>query len=290
MDDIEVLARARVILGEAGIDEPATPTEFFFIVADVVKEWPRKRQENTPWLLDWAEGIRRLSGEWSKLVERDPMLQYRPAHEVSLAFHMSLAKVRYNRSANRTSKSQAGYAEHYFVLTGQHPWRLFNPPPAKSFIVGVDYQKYAVEVFAAKMVDGETGNPLAPMFPEDGKWFNHFDRRKHRLRISCKACAEAGRNKDCKHTSSVSLFSDAGSETVLMGGQYNLGHFDEHISEKFFDEAMERLKTVRNSSMIITGTPLLGKSSWEYKRLERLHKRGPKYNRWPGSTNPYVTI
>jgi len=292
LDDAEVLSKGRQILADANLEEPPSFLAFACLAADAVKAWSGQRRAKAPWLREWAEGLRRMKDGWDVIVKRDPMIQYKPAHAVALAFHMSPAMIRYNRSANRTSKSQTGYAEHYLVVTGSHLWRVFAPPPAKTFIVGVNFSKYAVEVFEAKMVSGEAGNPLSPMFPEGGKWFYHYDSRKHRIQISCKECAEAGKAGSCHHPkSSITLFSDMEGPEVLMGGQYNLGHFDEHISEVFFSEAMERLKTVPSSSFIVTGTPLLGKSSWEYKRLESLFRKGPAHNHVPGRPDiPMVSV
>lgn len=288
----QVILKGRVLLSEAGLDaDPANFLEFANSVTGIIKEMSAEERSET-WVRPFVEKLKELEGDFTKLVEKDPMMLYLPAHEVAMAFHKSLAKVRYNCSANRTSKSQTGYAEHYLVVTGQHSWRYFLPPPASTFVIGVNFSKYAPAVFERKLVHGEPGNILAPMFPVGGKWFYHYNDRKHVLTIACQECAESGKAESCKHPkSTITLFSDQEGPDVLQGRQDTLGHFDEHVSEPFFDEGMERLKSVDYSSMIITGTPLLGKSSWEYRRLVSLFNKGIKHNRIPGTENtPFVSM
>lgn len=100
----------------------------------------------------------------------------------------------------------------------------------------------------------------------------------------------SGKAGSCKHPkSTITLFSDVGGVDVLQGAQYNLGHFDEHIREEFFHESYERLKSIDKSSLILTGTPLLGKGSWEYRRLTSVWL-DKKKNKVPGTDTPYVSI
>jgi hypothetical protein len=244
--------------------------------------------------LDWCVTIRKTYDKLDKELERDPMLAYRPANKVSLEFHSSMAFVRYFMSGNRTSKTQSGYAEHYFVVTGQHRWRNFPKPPSNTFIVGVDYKHYSKGVYEAKMVKGETDNPLSPMFPEGGKWLNHYSERDHIITIACPKCAEAGKAGSCPHPKSkIQLFSDEGSWEQLQGAQYRLGHFDEHIGEGFYDEARQRTKTVTGSCLIVTGTPLHGEEAWEIRRLYRRYLNGVPDNLYdPENPNSglYVSV
>jgi hypothetical protein len=296
LSDSEVIRRGRKILDEArplGVVpvEPTNFLDFARLLADVIKDWPEKKKQSRRWLVPFARGLKRLEGEFSKRVEADPMMLYKPAHEVALAFHKSPAFIRYNRSANRTSKSQTGYAEHYFVATNSHPYRIFPEEASATFIIGVNFSKYAPSVFARKFVTGEPNNALSPMFPKGGKWLYRYDDRKHIVHLCCPDCAENSRAESCPHLkSTITLFSDTEGPDVLQGGQYNLGHFDEHIQEPFFDEAVERLKTVPHSCLLLTGTPLLGKSSWEHRRLTTLFNKGPRYNRVPGADQPMVSL
>lgn len=261
------------------------------VIRDVVKFWTDKQKERTPWLKGFLYRLRELEVEFEGFIKKDPMMLYKPAHAVSYAFHTSEAQIRYYRAGNRTSKSQSGYAEHYLISTGQNTFRDFLPPPTASFIIGVNFSKYAPNVFERKFITGEPGNKLSPMFPQNGKWLHKYDDRKHIIYVACKDCAEQLRPKQCKHLkSTITLYSDLEGPDVLQGGQYNLGHFDEHISEEFFTEAMERLKTVPKSGLIITGTPLLGKNSWEHKKLTSVWLRGPNENRVPGTEQPYVSL
>lgn len=299
MQPLEVLQRCRSIITEAQQRDPTIPTfdavgnflDGARLVTDIIKRWPIKKRNADPSLKPFLIALHKLEGDLSKEIERDPMILYQPAHEVALAFHSSLAFIRYFRGGNRTSKTQSGYAEHYFIATGQHKWRSFTPPPTSSFIIGVNFSKYEPNVFAKKFLIGEADNPLSPMFPEGGKWFNHYDDRKHIVTIACPVCAQVNKAEKCKHLkSTITLFSDLEGPHVLQGGQYNLGHFDEHIREEFFDEAYQRLLTVRKSSFIVTGTPLHGVHAWEHKKLTVVFNQGPSANVIPGTDIPRVSL
>jgi hypothetical protein len=257
------------------------------IVADELKD----RKKKPEWAAPFTRGLAELHGDLDAIVRADPLLLYTPAHEVALAFHMSLAFCRYNRSANRTSKSQTAYIEHAMVATGRHRWREFLKPPCASFLIGVNFSQYAPNVFERKMLTGEAGNELSPLFPEGGKWFNRYDERKHIIYLACPDCAKSGKATSCKHMrSTITLYSDEAGPDVLQGAQFNLGHFDEHISEEFYDEAVQRLQTVPKSSLMVTGTPLLGKSAWEHERLTSVYLKGPKHNRIYGTDTPFVSV
>lgn len=295
----EILLRCNQIVEEARLITPSLPAfnavsnflEGARLVADIVKCWPAERRELAVWLGEFAIGLKKLEGNFNREVERDPGILYKPAHEVSLAFHSSNAFVRYFRAGNRTSKTQSGFIEHRYVTTGTHPYRQFLKPPASTFIIGVNFSKYAPKVFEAKLVMGESGNPLSPLFPENGKWLYKYDERKHIIYVACVTCANKGTAQSCTHAkSTITLFSDTEGPNVLQGGQYNLGHFDEHIREDFFSESIQRLQTVPMSSLMLTGTPLLGKGSWEHQKLTRRFLGGPRVNKVDGSDRPYVSI
>lgn len=282
MKTAEVLTTADRILALASVQAPAGKARFLEYaetVALVAAGLTVKQRDKIPEFKDWATSFRRLYDKWDVELQQDPMLSYEPAHATALAFHSSRARTRYNRSANRTSKTQTGYAEHYFIATGQHKWRNFPYPPAATCVVGVNFAQYAGGVFEAKLVNGEVDNPLSPMFPVGGKWFYHYDERKHVLQVACTDCAEAGKAGSCKHPkSTIRLLSDQGGWEVLQGAQYNMVHFDEHIAEEFYQEAQQRIGTVTNGCLIITGTPLFGNQAWEQRLLEPLFAAGPPKN------------
>lgn len=249
------------------------------LAADAALDFPAKEREKLKWFTDWATTWRKLHDNYDKIVIADPMVQYEPAHKVALEFHSSPAFIRYFRAGNRCSKTQSGYAEHYLYLTGQHKWRKVIRPPLATFIVGVDYKHYSHGVFEAKFIEGEVDNPLSPMFPAGGKWLYHYDDRKHIVTIACPNCAEAGKAGTCSHPKSTcQLFSDEGSYEQLMGAQYALGHFDEHVDVGFFKEGIQRTKTVTNAGLIVTGTPLHGHEAWEHQKLTKRWLNGGKNN------------
>ncbi len=263
------------------------------VIRDIIKlRFPspsdRKRLK---WLAPFLSTLRKMEDKFNEYVARDPAILYRPQHEVALAFHKSRARIRYNRSANRTSKTQSGFLEHYWVATGQHPYLPFPKPPTATAIIGMNFSQFGTNVFDKKFIKGETSNPLSPLFPDGGKWLNHYDPRKHLITIACPDCAEMGRAKECLHPkSTISLFSDEGGPDVFQGAQYNLVHFDEHVSEEFFNEAMERTGSVPYGNLILTATPLMGKGSWEYQKLETVYIEGGEANKIPGSDRPLVSI
>lgn len=231
--------------------------------------------------MPWAEAFRKLYDNFDRIVEADPMVLYQPANRAAQEFHSSDAFIRYFRAGNRTSKTQSGYAEHYFLTTNQNKWRYFPNAAHSTFIIGVNFSKYCPAVFEKKFLTGEQGNPLSPMFPKGGKWLHKYDERRHEIQIACSKCANAGKAATCPHQkSTIRLFSDTEGWEVLQGGAYMLGHFDEHIDEDFFNEAIQRLQTAgRQSCLLVTGTPLHGFEAWEHRRLTQLHNEGPPQNR-----------
>lgn len=228
---------------------------------------------------EWAVAWRRLYDSFDQRYKADPMLVYRPKHEVAYQFHSSPAFIRYFRAGNRTSKTQSGYAEHYFHVTGNHPYR--KSPTGHTFLIGLQYSTYAGQVFEQKMLTGESNNPVSPMFPIGGKWFNHYDDRKHVITIACRECAEVGKAGVCRHSgkNTIKLMSDEIGWEQLQGAVYVFGHFDEHISEGWFDEAKVRFTGIPNAGLIITGTPLFGPLMWENTRVASVVEENPALNR-----------
>lgn len=261
-----------------GLDNFAQYAEF---VASVVREMGQSERARFEKLPEWSRVWRRLYDDFQKIYDADPMVVYRPKHAISRAFHESPAFIRYFRAGNRTSKTQSGYAEHYFHVTGYHPYR--KSPAGHTFLVGLEYSKYAPNVFERKMLTGESGNEVSPMFPIGGKWFYHYDDRKKILTVACRDCAEAGKGAACKHPkNTVSLFSDEVGWEQLQGAAYVLGHFDEHVDEGWLDEGQVRVtgnENIKNTSIIITGTPLFGYTSWENRRIAAVvEENDPKLN------------
>lgn len=285
MDFREALQRAEDILAISGVQATATPKNFLEygpLVAYAAKQLSNRDLQAMPWLLDWARTWRGLYDRFDRVVEADPMVLYQPANRAALEFHSSPAFIRYFRAGNRTSKTQSGYAEHYLVTTGQHKWRDFgHPPHATGLLAGLPFNDYMPGVFEAKFLTGEQDNPLSPMFPVGGKWFYHYDERKHMITLGCPQCAEAGKANSCKHRkSTVRLFSPEKGYEALQGQVFTLFHFDEDTPEEFFDEARQRLKTARYPSMILTGTPLHGPEAWEQRKVAAVAERNdPLENR-----------
>ena len=276
--------------------------EFAEAVMYAAKQLTDKQVKAMPTLNQWAQGFRRLYDRFDQELSADPMLLYRPAHDVSLAFHSSNAFCRWYRAGNRTSKTQSGYAAHYFVVTNQHRWRFVPPGAHSTFIVGLEYTKYCPKVFEAKFLHGEEGNALSPMFPDGGKWFHSYDTKKHIITIACKNCAEKGKPKDCPGwhpKSSITLYSDKGGWESIQGAQFILGHFDEHIKDKkWFNETQQRLSSVRYrgksvGKFVQTGTPLHGINSWEMETFTPILEGPPGDNvAEPGNPDspPFVEL
>lgn len=259
------------------------PTDFSILarkVSEVFRDLTQTEKAALPWLVEWAPSFRSLYDDYEEIRRKDPGILYRPQHHVSEAFHKSQAFVRYYQAGNRTGKTQSAMQEHYWTLTDQHPYLNFGPMPRSSFIVGVDYSKYAISVFEKKFITGEDGNPLSPYFPPGGKWLHKYDPRSHTVYIACKECAEKYRAEDCRHRkSTIRLFSDQGGWEVLQGAVYTLGHIDEHVSEDFFTEGLQRLMTTRPySKFMVTGTPLVGPNQWEILRIQNVWESGGKDN------------
>lgn len=284
MEHSEALIRAKEIVALVGIvdiTDAKNFLEYSAIVAYGARSLNSAQRETLPWFNSWAHAWRELSDKFEELVTADPMMLYTPAHSVSLEFHSSPAYIRYYRAGNRASKTQSGYAEHYYVTTGQHKWRWFPQPSNSTFIVaGLPFTTYAPGVFEKKFLSGEDANPLSPMFPVGGKWFYHYDERQHCITLACPVCAKIGKAGNCPHPkSTIRLFSNENGWEVLQGASYVLGHFDEHVNEDFFNEARQRTKTVPGGCLIVTGTPLHGYEAWEHRKLTKIFEAGLPLNR-----------
>lgn len=271
----EVLQKCHWIVQDAGYNPEEINLSNFLdysdFVRDIVLDWDASKRTDAFWLKDFAESLRRLRDDFDKRVASDPMMLYSPAHSVAEEFHRSTALIRYFRSGNRTSKTQSGVADNYWVVTQQHPYRKVTPWPVAVGVVGLEFSKYAHDVFEKKYVTGEGGNPLSPVFPEGGKWFYKYDSAHYIVYIACPECANKGVAGSCKHPKgTVTLYSDYKGPSVIQGQQKAQFQFDEQISREFFSETVERLKTVPNSGLIVTETPLNGKGFWTHTELARL--------------------
>lgn len=291
----EVIQRADKILRGAGIDKSHVLQTNFIdyadAVRDVVKDWDRARQNyHRPFL----ESLKQLRDDFEALVQKDPAMLYVPANDMARRFERSLAQIRYVHGGNRISKTQTCSVDNYRVVTRQHPFRPLPPPGGSVFIIGVDFKNYAPAVFETKYVYGEAGNPLSPLFPEGGKWFHHYDNRKHILTVSCVECAEAGKAMQCPghHIKPViRLFSDYEKPSSLAGAQYAQGQLDEQIQRGFWAEAMQRTATVPNSGLVVSETPVLGKGFWTYTDLKLKYDNMSKTeNRVGDSGRPLLEV
>jgi hypothetical protein len=296
MDEEEALRRCHVIVAEAGQETQGSIRltnllDYLDLTAECIKAWPKKRRNNDPNLKDLLETLSRLKDDAQRIVERDPIILYKPQHAVALAFHQSLAKYRYFFGANRISKTIAGYVDDAWIATGRHPFRR-KGLQGSVFVIGSDYEKYAPMVFETKLIRGENGNPLSPIFPEKGKWLHHYDSKRHILYIACMRCAHENRAQSCNHVKyTISLFSDKGDSLSLAGGQYAQGHLDEPVVESMWNEGQQRITTVVDSGMIVTETPgEHGKGWWSYQVLYKLGIKGKPENWLPERGIPVVSL
>jgi phage terminase large subunit-like protein len=274
VDFNEALVKSWEVLNFSGVPYEERPPirnflEYGSLLCMATRALTPRARESLPWLSEWALTWRRLCDDFDAIVAADPMVLYEPTSQAALDFHSSLAYIRYFRAGNRTGKTQAGYAEHYLITTGQHRWRNFGTPPhATALIAGLPFAQYTPNTFDRKMVLGETDNPISPLFPVGGKWFYHYDERKHVLTVACPECAGAGKAGSCPHPkSTISLFSSELGYEVLQGAVYTFVHFDEDTPSEFFEEATQRTKTAKYGCMAITGTPLHGPLAWEQTKV-----------------------
>lgn len=265
--------------------------EYSNLVLDVVADWDSQTiEKNEGWATEWLRGFMTLRDDFEFEAERDPMILYKPKHSVSRAFHESLARVRYYRAGNRTSKTQSGYAEHYFIATKQPLYRNYGDisGPQMTFILaGLPFTIYEGDVFEKKFITGEPGNPLSPMFPEGGKWLNRYDKKAHSVTIACPDCAEKGKAGSCRHRnrSKITLLSTELGVGVVEAFKAKLAHIDEHVPEKFYTAIKMRLQDTRDSSIIVTSTPSQGIHGWEQKRLAAVAE-GPREKNLSDPENP----
>lgn len=270
----EALERAHDVLAISRVPLDERPPirsflQYSYLVCLAAKGLTAKDRDTLPWLADWATTWRRLSDDFSKIVEADPLILYEPPHQTALEFHSSKAYIRYFRSGNRTGKTTSGLAEGALIATGRHRWRNFGRPPHTILLIaGLPFKHYLPAVFEPKMLVGETDNPLSPMFPVGGKWFNHYDERRHELTLACEDCAEGGKAGTCQHPKSTYrvVSSETGREDI-QGAVYTLVHFDEDSPEEFYWEARQRTKTAKYGCLILTGTPLSGQLAWEQTKV-----------------------
>ena len=275
----EFRSRAQEIFQAARVTpwHPTTPNEMQTWLEDLTHCVTSEigsgyRELFSPWLKGWLETLVWLRGEYERLRAEDPGAFYEPLTEIHRAFHASQAKWKFFCAGNRCGKSQAGFQEDYWAVTGQHPWKPNDTGIQAVAIVGTDYSQYAAGVFEPKMISGETDNELAPYFPEGGKWLNAYNRKKYRITTACPDCAARGRAAKCSPThrgrGTLALYSDVSGARSIMGAQFNHLHFDEHQSEDFFVEGNQRLGTVRGATGAITGSPLYGKGIWEHRIVQ----------------------
>jgi hypothetical protein len=293
MTPAEALVYAESLHHIDEIKDGATFYDYAQRVLDRVRALGVKERETKPGLYEFLQVWAVMLGEFDSIVDSDPMVLYRPKNHASAAFHASQAFIRYFRGGNRTSKTQSGYAEDYFYATGQHPFKQVPPAPANVFIVsGLPYTTYASKVFEAKLVIGEPGNYLSPMFPEGGKWFNHYDSRNRTVTLGCLECAEKGQAGSCPSyhvKSKIYLFSTELGHGILEAFSGRVGHFDEHVPEKFYHAGKQRIMGQAGGCLLVTGTPLHGMDSWE-TRLLAAAANGAASDNAQSNGQPLVTM
>jgi len=255
----------------------------------------KSQRESLPWLYPWASRFRELSDDFEALWKADRMLLYAPKNKHALAFHQSQAYLRYFRAGNRTSKTQSGFAEDYYALTGFHPYRAMAPGQASVVLVsGLPFTDYEPSVWSKKLFYGEDRNVLSPMFPEGGKWFHRYDGKQRILTLACRECAEAGKAGSCPgHHSkpTIALVSSEKGVSVLEAFSVRLAHIDEHCPDGFLPALQMRVAD-QAGDIIITGTPLTGPDSWEAKIAAKA-ERPPELNHFDPedpTSRPYASL
>ena len=278
----EAIAKAHWLIEQANIpfiEEVSLSNflDFTSLAADVVRySMTPKQREAHPWLRPWAEAIAKARGEFDSLRAADPLITYSPKTSTHAAFHASTAYWRYAMCANGTGKTTMGFVEDYLTATGQRLGGGYDANRRGDVgVVSVGHSTYTQTVFERKFLTGEDGNPFAPIFPENGKWFHSYESRLYTINVACPECAEAGRPKQCGHTKSIKCFTDDGGWERFQGASYKMVHLDEHVDEFFFTEGCIRTKRGDvNGRGMVTGTPLFGLDAWEIEKL---------LNRWKGN-------
>lgn len=253
-----------------------------FVRDIILHQLSNTQRKNIPWLKDFVEGWARLYGDFEAQVRSDPGMLYVPKSKSTLEYHQSSAFIRYYCSGNGCGKTTSGYIEDYWAVTGTHPHRNLVRPLDVGVICGHSFKDYAPKVFETKLIRGEGNNPLSPLFPEGGKWFNHYDNRKHILTIACPDCAEKGTPQSCSHEKRhIYLFSVETTlkERVMESFQAGVMHFDETTPEPFFKAALQRMRTQPGAFVQITATPLAGMDAWEERLIKAKAEGNPEENR-----------
>lgn len=272
--------------------EPKDFRDYCMLAADIVRHHLSARQRaNMPYLKEWADVWKQLFDDYEALVRWDPMQFYRPQHKISQRFHTSEAFIRYYMAGNGTSKTTTALADIWSCVTGETLGGvakcLYPRPPSAVGMISFGFTTYKTSTWLPKLLLGENGNILSPLFPEDGKWLHSFDKKDNIIWIACPDCANNRKAKSCwHHKSSIKLFSDDGGWEKFQGASFRLVEIDEHVDEGFFLEAQQRVSRVPGGRIMVTGTPLFGPEAWEIKRLLKVYEGDPKLNRQsdePGS-------
>ncbi len=231
----------------------------------------------------WREKWASLYGDYIEITRKDPSIRYRPKHDKALAVAQSQSYITYTRGGNRTSKTHTVFDLHQQFLTGRHSRVGLAPGQHNTFIIaGQPLNRYAPRVFEPKFLSGEKGpgSIITPIFPEDGKWFYHYDPRKYTVTIACSECAEAGRAQSCSHQkSTITLFGTENKIESLEAFTASVMHLDEDVPKSYFDAGKQRIADVPGSCIYISATPLHGPQHWYNRELERIAKGDPKKNR-----------
>ena len=275
MNDLQVLQRAASLI-EASPYRASCPTptpqnflRYTAFVADLLRHTRTAEQLQAE--SEFIVGLKRLNDDFEVRRAYDPGILYAPMNPKAAAFHSSTAFIRFFKAGNRTSKTTSGYIEDYLVATGQPRYRKFPAQMNSVFIVGLEYSKYAPLVFEPKMLTGEQDNILSPLFPEQGKWFYHYDQKTRQITLRCQECAETREPGICAghHKKGyITLFSDEGGSDVIEGFTGQHGHIDEMVAESFFGASKTRLMATRDGTMAITCTPRYGPLAWQKLQVE----------------------
>jgi hypothetical protein len=285
MEFAEVLLNATAICNLLGVAEPDRSdfSKYAKEMGHLALQTSKAQRAAMPWLMEWAKRLRALHDDFTELVRRDPMLLYSPKNPSALEFHQSRAYIRYFRAGNRSSKTTSGYAEDYWCVTGWHPYRPMRPGQASVVIIaGLPFVDYEPKVFERKLFSGEDGNILSPMFPENGKWFNRYDKKDHVLTLGCHECANKGSAQSCPgHHSkpTLALVSSEKGVGVIEAFTARVMHIDEHVPEEFLGASKMRVGD-QKGYIIVTGTPLHGPEAWEKKQLADMAERPQAQNRF----------
>ncbi len=295
-NNVELLARAQELIDLAKVPikrdlSKSTAHRYFDAVADAVRALGPNHLPH--WAKEWAPEFRKMVDNYDRECERDPAIQYTPAHFAAERYHRSKARRLYAKCANAVGKTSMGFMEDYRILTHQDPHRKYEEISTPNMaLASLEHTTYGLAVFEAKLINGETNNFLSPMFPDGGKWLHKYDKKTRTIWIKCPKCANDTRGPMCKEPVFFRHFSAEGGWEGFQGATYAAVHIDEHIPEDFYDEAEIR---VERSDLIgrifVTGTPLFGRNAWEIKRLQGyLKSTPPELNRITLNTGESVPM